>query len=193
MRDRNELREFLTSKAANIAKLSTADREAAVAAIIKHAESVPAVSGANPFAERPPENPNLGFGLRHEKIGTISIKGRNYFVSWKKLLLSGSSIPMNYVDETLSAMTILMFLVTGAVHIFDQIDAEILAVIHKNASLLPLSSGAFHDQISGQLPKEINRDLFMKRVSDLAKYRAISLDNDLLAITEPVVLLGGRR
>ncbi|MEP4197689.1 MAG: hypothetical protein ABJL99_18855 [Aliishimia sp.] len=126
------------------------------------------------------------FGASHQDYGTASVKFSNYFISWRKILLAGGSIPASYLSSTLTAMTILGFLTKGAVHVFDKIDAKILAVIHKNWKALPMTTQGFYDAHAASFPPEINKDLFLERVVDLSGYGAISIDEDLLKITEVI-------
>jgi len=128
-------------------------------------------------------------GVQHSKFGTISAKPQNYVISWRKLLIPGGAIPLNYMSSTLTAMTILGFLVAGAVYKFDEIDAKILGVIHLNKKLLPAKTADFYEQVFEQMP-EINKALYMSRIVNLSGYGAISIDDDKIKITEMFVSIG---
>ena len=128
--------------------------------------------------------------VKSERYGAASVKYSNYFISWRKLLFVGSAIPMSYASSTLTAMTILGVLVRGAVHRFDEIDAKILAIIHKNSNILPISTHEFYARISDQFPAEINEALYMKRIVDLSGFGAISIDEDSISIVEYMYSFG---
>lgn len=190
MRDKIELRDYLTRNAASVDGLSERDRVAAIEAILRCVDSVPVMSGASPLGGQPSDRENLGFGIHSEKIGTVSIKGRNFFISWKKLLWSGASLQLANMMDMLSATSLLSFLAGGTVHIFDPRDAEILMIIHNNTNLLPCVTGEFYRLIADQLPATVNRAAFDHLLGRLSDCGAISLDNDVLAITETFIRLG---
>jgi hypothetical protein len=127
--------------------------------------------------------------IKHDLLGSASVKPANLVISWKKLLLVGGAIPTRYMSSTLTAMTILGVLIRGVVHVFDEIDARILAVIHQNSELLPISTADFYVRTSMHFPQTINEALFMERLVDLSGYGAISINCDQLRITEPTLLI----
>ena len=187
----DDLRHLLESKAGAITELTPELRNAAIAEIMRHAESHSASNAGTLTSNADRGEIRLGFGIHHDRRGAASFKVTNYFISWKRLLFAGGSIPVAYLESTLTAMTILAFLVRGGVHIFDQIDAHMLAVIHKNANCLPATTSDFLELVRDQIPPEINDKLYMKRLVTLADLGTINIDGDILTITEPFVLLGG--
>lgn len=128
--------------------------------------------------------------IHHSRYGTVSINIKNYGIYWKKLLISAGSIPVAYFSETLTAMTILGVLASGAVRIFDEIDAKILGIIHLNKRILPLMTEEFFRRTSPQFPPEISESLYMERIVRLSGHGAISIDNDVIKITEDFVNIG---
>ncbi|WP_431298467.1 hypothetical protein [Tabrizicola sp. BL-A-41-H6] len=124
--------------------------------------------------------------IKNDRLGAASIKPANLVVSWRKLFFVGGAIPASYMSSTLTAMTILGALVRGVVHVFDEIDARILAVIHQNSEILPASTEDFYVRTSMYFPPSINKALFMERVVNLSGYGAISVDCDQLRIAEPI-------
>lgn len=184
MKADRRLNDTISKAASSIGELTSSQRDSGVLELLGKVERL-ALDNANPSTrEEIAYRTELIVKFRNYK--PISIKYTNFFISWRRLLIAGGSIPASYISSTLSAMTILGFMTKGSVHVFDEIDATILALIHSNSKILPLSTGEFYEQVSSQFPAEINRPLFMKRVIDLSGYGAISIDGDRIKITEAI-------
>lgn len=118
-----------------------------------------------------------------EAFGPVSVNGSNLKISWKSLLLSlGSSL----YSANLTALSLLSYIAKGVVHRFDKIDAEILLVIYKNKNLLPAETKKFYYLAKGLLGPKISEDLYMERIVSLAMCGAISIDSDIIVITDRI-------
>lgn len=178
---KEKIEKTISQSASSLRELTQDQKKAAISELLGVIEVI-VLPGKSYF--QPDLSHRTEFGVAHKKYGTASVKLENYFISWRRLLLAGGSVPAAYLNSTLSAMTLLTFLAKGAIYVFDAIDAKVLATIHKYSDLLPLATGDFYDRLSDKFPKEINRDLFMQRVVELSKCGAVSIDDDLLKITE---------
>lgn len=136
------------------------------------------------LSTRPSNEHHMALIIQHNQLGAVSVKSANLVISWKKLLFAGGAMPLSYMSSTLTAMTILGVLVKGVVHVFDEVDAKILAVIHLNSKSLPTSTEVFYEDNSISFPTSINKELFMERVTRLSGYGVISIDGDQLVTTE---------
>jgi hypothetical protein len=131
-----------------------------------------------------PGDYRMNFIIAHPKVGAVSIKKQKIKVVWKRLLISSASGSIGWGEEMLAAMTILGVLTAGCVYKFEEIDAEILRLVHKNSERLPTSTKNFFDMAEPRFPDTISQALFMKRIMKLSGQGAISIDGDELTITE---------
>ena len=162
--------------------LNPEQKKEAVSILLSSVEYKPTPTG---LASQPVgEGKYMELVLASKRFGAVSIKPKNYFISWPKLLVGFSAFPIRYYSSTLSALTFLSFLVTGSNHSFDEIDARILALIHENSHLLPVATGEFYDEVSHQFPPDINKSLYMKRIIGLSGCGTVSIESDRLCLSE---------
>jgi hypothetical protein len=183
MAEGSNTKKTLMKIASSFDGLTDAEKESAVAELLESIQKVstyiePPLRGSNKNSEF------MEFGVRHPRHGAANVKVSNYFISWKKLLLKGRRMPAAYMSQTLTALSLLTFLVSGAMHVFDEHDARILGLMHENGLALPMTTGAFFDRFSEQFPAEINRSLYMSKVVELARLKVIAIDGDKIVLTE---------
>ena len=136
-------------------------------------------------------DPTSKLNLLHPTFGSASVSPRNFYINWLKLLAGGAGGAYGILSGTTSALSLLTLLATGAVYRFQDVDAQILLTIYENETLLPLSTASFLELVRPSLPASINDAAFHERIVKLANTGTISIDGDLLRITERFYVFKG--
>lgn len=136
-----------------------------------------------PSVRNQTQDSQLGFQVAHPRWGHVSIKPGNIRINLTKLITSvGTSL--KELKELSGVLSVLFTVAKSTVIILDDDEAAIIHAIHLHKISLPKDSISLYKVIEPMVSKYVTFDRYMDKLTVLAYYGIISIDQDQVKITE---------